>query len=323
MISPLEQAKTAAGDCISVLARHGIQARPGRNIPCPLGTHEDRHPSFSVFDGGEKFRCFSCGAHGDALDLEAQLSRQPLREVIRANAGRQQTTPRNYTRHAPAPREQLRMKQTFAGYIAEIPGMDIDVSAEIWERSDWRPENTPAENPGAEAVALLRTLYTPEDCIFIGELTDSKNATCVKRRDEWIETFEASGATIPPFFCPNPVSPQGAQNANGELSFRTAANVSRPAYAVAENDRASLPEQARFWLKMIQRGFPVRALTYSGNKSLHAIFEATPGELPELKKIFGALGFDPQTFDIARLSRMPGHLREDTEKFQTVLYLKK
>ena len=34
---------------------------------CPF--HADRTPSFTIYDGGERFQCFGCGASGDVLDF--------------------------------------------------------------------------------------------------------------------------------------------------------------------------------------------------------------------------------------------------------------
>ena len=33
---------------------------------CPF--HNDKHPSFTIYDQGRRFKCFSCGASGDAPD---------------------------------------------------------------------------------------------------------------------------------------------------------------------------------------------------------------------------------------------------------------
>jgi DNA primase len=38
---------------------------------CPF--HADRSPSFTIFDGGERFHCFGCGAGGDVLDYLQRL----------------------------------------------------------------------------------------------------------------------------------------------------------------------------------------------------------------------------------------------------------
>lgn len=46
---------------------------------CPL--HNDRSPSFTIFDGGQRFHCFGCGASGDVLDYLQQAHGVTLREA--------------------------------------------------------------------------------------------------------------------------------------------------------------------------------------------------------------------------------------------------
>jgi DNA primase len=46
---------------------------------CPL--HADRTPSFTIYDGGQRFQCFGCGAGGDVLDFLQQLHSVSLREA--------------------------------------------------------------------------------------------------------------------------------------------------------------------------------------------------------------------------------------------------
>lgn len=48
---------------------------------CPL--HDDRTPSFTIFAGDEKFKCFGCGATGDVLDLIQQLHNVDWKEAVR------------------------------------------------------------------------------------------------------------------------------------------------------------------------------------------------------------------------------------------------
>ena len=47
---------------------------------CPF--HADRSPSFTVYDGGRRFRCFGCGAAGDVLDFVQRVHRVGLREAV-------------------------------------------------------------------------------------------------------------------------------------------------------------------------------------------------------------------------------------------------
>lgn len=39
------------------------------NIPCPLGTHDDKKPSFHIYDNTNSFHCFSCQASGTPIDF--------------------------------------------------------------------------------------------------------------------------------------------------------------------------------------------------------------------------------------------------------------
>lgn len=48
--------------------RYGLEVRRGKALCC---FHPDRHPSMSF--KGQRFRCWSCGASGDAIDLTAHL----------------------------------------------------------------------------------------------------------------------------------------------------------------------------------------------------------------------------------------------------------
>lgn len=54
-----------------VRALTGTDVRPGRRIRCPLPSHDDNHPSFSV--KGRIWRCFGCGNGGDIFELASLL----------------------------------------------------------------------------------------------------------------------------------------------------------------------------------------------------------------------------------------------------------
>lgn len=57
----------------------GVQGRG----PCPLHGSRSRHSrSFAVQFHKNVFHCFGCGAGGNALDLWAALTRQPLHTAV-------------------------------------------------------------------------------------------------------------------------------------------------------------------------------------------------------------------------------------------------
>jgi DNA primase len=47
---------------------------------CPF--HADRSPSFTIYEGGERFHCFGCGAGGDVLDYLQRAHDVGLREAV-------------------------------------------------------------------------------------------------------------------------------------------------------------------------------------------------------------------------------------------------
>lgn len=68
--------------CSELLAMHGIEV--SRKNKCRCAFHDDTKPSMQVYDDG--YHCFSCGAHGDVIDLAAQLYGVDNPEAIRITA---------------------------------------------------------------------------------------------------------------------------------------------------------------------------------------------------------------------------------------------
>mgnify|MGYP002627309894 CR=1 FL=1 len=59
--------------------RYGLTIGRGGMVSCPF--HEDRHPSMKLNE--RYFYCFGCGAHGDVIDLTAQLLGTTTKDTIR------------------------------------------------------------------------------------------------------------------------------------------------------------------------------------------------------------------------------------------------
>ena len=55
--------------------------RAGREWKACCPFHQDRSPSFTIFDGGQRFQCFGCGAQGDVLDFVQRSHGISLREA--------------------------------------------------------------------------------------------------------------------------------------------------------------------------------------------------------------------------------------------------
>ena len=78
-------------DLATIRARHSLPSIVGASLKliragnewkacCPF--HPDRSPSFTIFDGGERFHCFGCGASGDVFDYLERAHDVGLREAV-------------------------------------------------------------------------------------------------------------------------------------------------------------------------------------------------------------------------------------------------
>jgi hypothetical protein len=180
---------------------------------------------------------------------------------------------------------------------------------------DWAPEQG--------AVETLRRLYSGNDYLFCGNRYDTK----VQSVDQWIREFE-DGVLVPPHIIPNPLTGAEGLTKDGKDSYRADSCVQRFGFAVAEFDKLSRNEQIRFWYAV---DLPVVALIDSGNKSLHAWLRVDGIDTNEqwtrrveqelFCRFLNPLGCDSACRNEARLSRMPGHLRSENNRWQRMLYL--
>ena len=228
--------------------------------------------------------------------------------------------------------------------------------ADVWECSNPHPESFPRSGglEGSECCSdmllFLRELYPPEDLLYIGSGFEktAQQPEHIKTVSAWVEFFSgeleairteenereqfykiASLADRFPFFIVNPLS--GTPQETG--SFRSDVNVSSFRYVVVESDTLPLNKQTALLngLKL-----PIVSMTFTGGKSIHALLDAsalnggTPvRNLSEWRHVvkenlFGQiapLGFDLQTSNPARLSRLPGIWRHDKNQFQKLLYI--
>jgi 5S rRNA maturation endonuclease (ribonuclease M5) len=64
----------------SVLASNGVEVK-GAMAVCPF--HEDNNPSFSIYDDGEKWKCFAGCGYGDVIDLLAKFDGKTSSEYLK------------------------------------------------------------------------------------------------------------------------------------------------------------------------------------------------------------------------------------------------
>lgn len=87
---------------------------------CPF--HREKDASFSIFrgdDGVQRFHCFGCGAHGDAIEFVQRIKDVGFREACDILGGKETRRP-NVT-----PRADVQVRDIYAGLIPEAPPADL------------------------------------------------------------------------------------------------------------------------------------------------------------------------------------------------------
>ena len=69
-------------DIVDVISQYVVLKKNGANYIglCPF--HNDKHPSMSVSPTRGIYKCFSCGAGGDALNFLVKIQNREYKDVI-------------------------------------------------------------------------------------------------------------------------------------------------------------------------------------------------------------------------------------------------
>lgn len=173
--------------------------------------------------------------------------------------------------------------------------------------------------PGNDAVSLISHLYDDEETLYIG----NKYGKQVKK----VKDIFKDSRSIPEYLIPNPLTGSLGLTKSGTPSYRCDACVANFRFAVAEFDSIPKEDQLKFWASV---DLPISALIDSGNKSIHAWIrvdcldrEAWQREVKSrlYDDFLVPLGIDPSCCNPSRLSRLPGHFRQDTGQWQRLIYL--
>ena len=132
--------------------------RSGR-VLCPF--HNDRHPSMKLYE--DHFHCFTCGAHGDVIDLAAQLTGlrpYDAARMLAAQYGLQEGGPS-------LPKLQLKRKQqSEAQRFREKERLCFSILCDYFHLlKDWKaryPPRTPEEEPDPRFVEACHKLELTE-----------------------------------------------------------------------------------------------------------------------------------------------------------------
>lgn len=183
------------------------------------------------------------------------------------------------------------------------------------------PVAIPAD-PVDQQRVLLAELYQAHECVFIGE----RHGAQVRPVSDWIAEVDRCGS-LGPHIIPNPLTGQEGLTKGGKPSCRADACVASFRFAVVEYDNMSLDQQIAFWAGI---RLPVAAIIHSGGKSLHGWVRVDAADRVAWERdieagLFGErlvpMGVDASCRNEARLSRMPGFLRHDSQTLQKLLYL--
>lgn len=183
-----------------------------------------------------------------------------------------------------------------------------------------------------ESILLLECLFDPDDNIFIG--TQYESTDNILLRDEWIakvRDISVSDVIVDlPHIVPNPLTGLPGITKSGKQSYRCDDCVASFKFAIAEFDNLSCDQQLAFWHSAIKKGFPVAALIDSGGKSIHGWLRVNCENREEWERqieqklfpeLLVPLGCDSSCRNESRLSRFPGHYRDEKKKMQHLLYL--
>jgi hypothetical protein len=198
---------------------------------------------------------------------------------------------------------------------------DVDLAERSPVRIDWPPEE--------DAWHVIEALYGPDEQLYIGPPRGPvRPGHEIRAAADWIGTFRASPPPFP-HIIPNPLTGRTAPRADGSgTTLRGDACVAAFRYAVVEFDELSREEQLAFWWSA---RLPVAVLVDSGGKSIHGwirvqgVYGADGWTRVVEEYLFGRLlnplGVDGACRNESRLSRLPGHWRQENGNWQRLLYL--
>ena len=233
------------------------------------------------------------------------------------------------TKAAPSPHghDQSQLSATVELRFIIISQSKISDDVDLWESSPIRL----LDDPTADAVLLLKTLFKSDDLLFIGERhKPGIIGQTIRTAADWIGYFQGGGATSP-FIIINPLSGEPAPTHGGDkTTLRGDLCVKNFKYCLIEFDNLNCENQIRFWATV---KMPIVVLIDSAGKSIHAWIDVkqlsqvtTAAEWQaEIRgrlydQILKPLGVDTTCSNPARLSRLPGHWR-NKEAIQKILWL--
>ncbi len=235
---------------------------------------------------------------------------------------------RNGGTFTPRPRPEPIVRDGKATLQKIIDQGKISDESDLWEASPIRL----LEESQGDPVLLLKTLFKPAELVFIGDRHEAGIiGDTIRTVQEWIAYLQDDGKAGP-HVIPNPLTGTSTPKKTGDgETLRGDGNVAAYRYCMAEFDTLSREDQIRFWSAV---KLPIVALIDSGRRSIHAwidvqklaTVETSDQWETEIKgrlydRLLTPLGVDGACSNPARLSRLPGHYREEKQAWQRLLWL--
>ena len=326
------------------------RSQPGSiHMRCPF--HRDKHPSFSADNrkGTWLFKCFSCQASGSILDLHAHSSdhRANSRENIESTAQAVGLTLPDMAELTPLERKQWRDRRRQAeererkqiqqksrdkqitSQIKRIlesklaPYISGDWQADLWDTSPIR-----FDHPEAIPHDFIRTLFKPDDILWLGfpyDTGEAHHAVHFRTCKEWLKLD-----TLPPRIAAGTFH-------QGSIS-RSLTSVKTAPFIIIESDELighkpttsegkaenKALSSALIGYAQDRLGLTLRAVIDTGNKSLHAWMDRPPPDaLAAIKRMAAGLRIDRAILDHGQAAplRMPHCIHEKTNQPARLLYL--
>lgn len=278
-------------------------------ITCPgeaLHTHPTKKRDCRIkIDGAPTIFCLhhSCKPAVDDANYELRF---------RMWAGRSPDD--SFATRVPTPEERaiLEERQAAKAEVERWKKWAQGAREKIFKRFAWDPadvyDQSPVKNEDpALDFPLFLSLFDPNDVLWIGEPTDSGEFARDHFRPacSWLNTSPAGHFTCPSAF--------------REGTFRRSnTEVLRRPYLVIESDTLSQADTCAL-ARWLTGCMVLRAIIYSGGKSLHCWFQ-TPSQplFDRLKIVLPELGCDPALFKPSQPVRVPGIRRDG--KWQSIIY---
>lgn len=241
-------------------------------------------------------------------------------------------TPKTAGTWAPPPKRPDPLGPGARDFVPRMIGHGRGASPE--RLAECSPVPIPTE-PKEQTYAFLFCLYDDADILFCGKQTDTgETGRNIRFAACWREMVFPK--TEPPeFLIANPLTGLEGLTKEGKRSSRCGACIASYRFALVEFDAMPLEDQAAFWMGVIRsRTLPLRALTYSGGKSIHALVEIRAADADEWAQSLDTLLFatchpaakpehraDRACKNPDRMTRLAGAYRADKGKAQTSLWL--